>query len=128
MVHGILTASYNIGDGDYLVKLAGHRLDSGEWCEVSLERLQNEFTLRMSSGSEHGEVTVAHGTYKEIKVDPSSVFLGSGKMEEPSFEGMMHNLNKAWLNTINATPPWVRFHTENLECIYICSLKLNSIY
>ncbi|XP_072278551.1 neural-cadherin-like [Pyxicephalus adspersus] len=92
VVHGILTASYNIGDGDYVVKLAGHRLDSGEWCEVSLERLQNEFTLRLTSGAEHGEVTVAHGTYKEIKVDPSGVFLGSGKVDESSFQGCMKDI------------------------------------
>ncbi|XP_018408620.1 PREDICTED: protein crumbs homolog 1-like [Nanorana parkeri] len=92
VVDGILTASYNIGDGNYVVRLAGHRLDSGEWCEVGLERLQNEFTLRLSSGAEHGEVTVAHGTYKEIRVDPSSVFLGSGKVEEPSFQGCMKDI------------------------------------
>ncbi|KAM5138136.1 neural-cadherin-like [Mantella aurantiaca] len=92
VTRGVLTASYNMGDGHYMVPLAGHRLDSGEWCEVSLERLQNEFTLRMSSGSEHGEVTVARGAYKEIKVDPSGVFLGSSEGEEPGFQGCMKDV------------------------------------
>ncbi|XP_068117206.1 neural-cadherin-like [Hyperolius riggenbachi] len=92
VVEGALTVSYNIGDGDYVVKLAGHRLDSGEWNEVALERMQNEFTLRMNGVADHGEVTAAQGTYKEIRMDSSGVILGGSITEEPSFQGCMKDV------------------------------------
>ncbi|KAM9301979.1 neural-cadherin-like [Gastrophryne carolinensis] len=91
--HGTFGVSYNIGDGDYMVTLAGHRLDSGEWHEVHLERIQNEFSLYMNGGgAHHGEVTVANGTYKEIRVDPSSVTLGGSNTEEASFQGCIRDV------------------------------------
>ncbi|XP_073515773.1 neural-cadherin-like [Phyllobates terribilis] len=87
IIRGMLAASYNIGDGDFVVRLPDHRVDSGEWQAVTLERMQNEFTLRVDGGGEHREITAAHGTYKEIKVDPSSIILGSGNLQALSFQG-----------------------------------------
>ncbi|XP_069812096.1 neurexin-2-like, partial [Dendropsophus ebraccatus] len=93
VTHGMLAVSYNIGDGDFAVHLPNHRVDSGEWQEVTLERLQNEFSLRVNSGGEHKEITAAHGTYKEIKVDPSSIVLGSGNLQDLSFQGCIRMLD-----------------------------------
>ncbi|XP_073411096.1 neural-cadherin-like [Dendrobates tinctorius] len=87
IIRGLLVVSYNIGDGDFVVRLLNHRVDSGEWQAVTLERMQNEFTLRVDGGGDHREITAAHGTYKEIKVDPSSIILGSGNLQALSFQG-----------------------------------------
>ncbi|XP_040264889.1 neural-cadherin-like [Bufo bufo] len=87
VTHGMLAVSYNIGDGDFVVRLPNHRVDSGEWQEIALERMQNEFSLRVNGGGEDREITAAHGTYKEIKVDPSSIVLGSGNLHALSFQG-----------------------------------------
>ncbi|XP_053575248.1 putative neural-cadherin 2 [Bombina bombina] len=86
VVDGLLTVSYNIGDGDFVIQLPGHRIDSGEWNMMILERMQNEFTLRLNEGGGQREITEARGMYKEIKVDPHNVILGSSKI---SFQGCM---------------------------------------
>ncbi|KAG8562655.1 hypothetical protein GDO81_015756 [Engystomops pustulosus] len=91
ITHGILAVSYNIGDGDFIVRLPNHRVDSGEWQEITLERMQNEFSLHVYGGGEHKEITAAHGTYKEIKVDPRSIVLGSGNLQALSFQGCIKN-------------------------------------
>ncbi|KAM4723000.1 neural-cadherin-like [Rhinophrynus dorsalis] len=88
VMHGFLTVSYNLGDGDYIVQL-DHKIDTGEWHEVSMERMQNEFMLRVNEGGEWREITAAQGMYKEIKIDPSSVILGSSSSQKLGFQGCM---------------------------------------
>ncbi|XP_063804777.1 neural-cadherin-like [Pseudophryne corroboree] len=91
VLHGLLAVSYNLGDGDYSVTLPSHRIDSGEWTDISLERVQNEFTLSVNGGGEHEDITATHGTYKEIKVDPNRIILGNGNLQELSFQGCIKN-------------------------------------
>uniref|UniRef100_F6ZD41 Uncharacterized protein n=1 Tax=Xenopus tropicalis TaxID=8364 RepID=F6ZD41_XENTR len=81
--------SYNIGDGDLMVQLPDHKIDTGEWNEVTMERIQNEFTLRVNQGNRQREITDAPGTYKEIKVDPNSIILGTDSSHLLSFQGCM---------------------------------------
>ncbi|XP_002934429.3 neural-cadherin [Xenopus tropicalis] len=89
MMAGLLTVSYNIGDGDLMVQLPDHKIDTGEWNEVTMERIQNEFTLRVNQGNRQREITDAPGTYKEIKVDPNSIILGTDSSHLLSFQGCM---------------------------------------
>ncbi|XP_053307550.1 protocadherin Fat 1-like [Spea bombifrons] len=101
--HGLLTVCYNLGDGPNTVTLPDHKIDTGEWNDVGLERMQNEFTLRFNGGGEHREITAAHGTYKEIKVDPRGAILGS--INQSGYQGCIKNarLNGCRLPMENTT-------------------------
>ncbi|NXY46161.1 CADN protein, partial [Ceuthmochares aereus] len=77
VVRGFLVVSYNLGDGDYSVSLPSYRIDNGEWHPITLERNENEFTLRLYEGGGKREVLKAAGAYKEIVIDPSSLVLGN---------------------------------------------------
>ncbi|NXX74863.1 CADN protein, partial [Urocolius indicus] len=77
VVQGFLVVSYNLGDGDYSVKLPSYHIDNGEWHHVTLERNENEFTLRLYEGGGKREIVKAAGIYKEIVIDPSSLVLGN---------------------------------------------------
>lgn len=69
--------SYNLGDGDYSVSLPSYHIDNGEWHHITLERNENEFTLRLYEGGGKREILKAAGVYKEIVIDPSSLVLGN---------------------------------------------------
>lgn len=77
VVHGFLTVSYNLGDGDYAVNLPSYNIDNGEWHHITLERIENEFTLRLFEGGGKREILRAAGACKEIVTDPSSLVLGN---------------------------------------------------
>ncbi|NXJ73147.1 CADN protein, partial [Trogon melanurus] len=77
VVQGFLMVSYNLGDGDYSVSLPSYRIDNGEWHHITLERNENEFTLRLYEGGGRREIVKAAGVYKEIVIDPSSLVLGN---------------------------------------------------
>ncbi|NWI22251.1 CADN protein, partial [Sula dactylatra] len=77
VVQGLLVVSYNLGDGDYSVSLPSYHIDNGEWHHITLERNENEFTLRLYEGGGKREILKAAGMYKEIVIDPSSLVLGN---------------------------------------------------
>ncbi|KFR02399.1 Neural-cadherin, partial [Opisthocomus hoazin] len=77
VVQGFLVVSYNLGDGDYAVNLPSYHIDNGEWHHITLERNENEFTLRLYEGGGKREILKAAGVYKEIVIDPSSFVLGN---------------------------------------------------
>ncbi|NXN44249.1 CADN protein, partial [Rhinoptilus africanus] len=77
VVQGFLVVSYNLGDGDYSVSLPSYNIDNGEWHHITLERNENEFTLRLYEGGGKREILKAAGIYKEIVIDPSSLVLGN---------------------------------------------------
>ncbi|KFV19902.1 Neural-cadherin, partial [Tauraco erythrolophus] len=77
VVQGFLVVSYNLGDGDYSVSLPSYHIDNGEWHHITLERNENEFTLRLYEGGGKREILKAAGVYKEIVIDPSSLVLGN---------------------------------------------------
>lgn len=77
VVQGLLVVSYNLGDGNYSVSLPSYHIDNGEWHPITLERNENEFTLRLYEGGGKREITKAAGVYKEIVIDPSSLVLGN---------------------------------------------------
>lgn len=81
--------SYNLGDGDYSVRLPSYHIGNGEWHHITLERNENEFTLRLYEGGGKREIVKAAGVYKEIVIDPSSLVLGNTYPFNPnkSFQG-----------------------------------------
>uniref|UniRef100_A0A8C3JSM2 Neural-cadherin n=1 Tax=Calidris pygmaea TaxID=425635 RepID=A0A8C3JSM2_9CHAR len=91
---GFLVVSYNLGDGDYSVSLPSYHIDNGEWHHITLERNENEFTLRLYEGGGKREILKAAGIYKEIVIDPSSLVLGNTYPfnQNKSFQGCMKDV------------------------------------
>ncbi|KAM4614092.1 neural-cadherin-like [Discoglossus pictus] len=121
VTHGLLTVFYNIGDGDFMVQLPGHRIDTGEWNRIFMERMHNEFTLRLNDGGEQREVTEAHGAYKEIRVDPRSVIIGSSNAKKTSFQGCMkdarlNNYRLPMENNTNSPVPIISHYGVSEGC------------
>ena len=77
VIQGLLAVFYNLGDGDYNITLPFHRLNDGEWHEVTLDRYGREFTLQLDGGGGRREVTVSPGRSQEIIIDPSAVMIGN---------------------------------------------------
>uniref|UniRef100_A0A803W497 Uncharacterized protein n=1 Tax=Ficedula albicollis TaxID=59894 RepID=A0A803W497_FICAL len=94
VVQGLLVVSYNLGDGNYSVSLPSYHIDNGEWHHITLERNENEFTLRLYEGGGKREITKAAGIYKEIVIDPSSLVLGNTYPfnQNKSFQGCMKDV------------------------------------
>ncbi|XP_014797646.1 PREDICTED: neural-cadherin-like [Calidris pugnax] len=94
VVQGFLVVSYNLGDGDYSVSLPSYHIDNGEWHHITLERNENEFTLRLYEGGGKREILKAAGIYKEIVIDPSSLVLGNTYPfnQNKSFQGCMKDV------------------------------------
>uniref|UniRef100_A0A8C5H0I1 Neural-cadherin-like n=1 Tax=Gouania willdenowi TaxID=441366 RepID=A0A8C5H0I1_GOUWI len=74
---GLISVSYNLGDGDHNLTLPAYRLDNGEWHEVFLDRHDNEMTLRLDGGGGQREVSGQWGRSREIVIDPTVVMLGN---------------------------------------------------
>ncbi|XP_077166172.1 neural-cadherin-like isoform X2 [Paroedura picta] len=94
VAQGLLTVSYNLGDGVAAVSLPSYRLDNGEWHHISLERNDNEFVLRLDGGGGKREILKADGIDKEISVDPSSLVVGNTYpvSQNHSFQGCMKDV------------------------------------
>ncbi|XP_065272866.1 neural-cadherin-like [Emys orbicularis] len=94
VVQGFLTVSYNLGDGDYAVNLPSYNIDNGEWHHITLERIENEFTLRLYEGGGKREILRAAGVRKEIVIDPSRLVLGNtySVNQNQSFQGCMKDV------------------------------------
>ncbi|XP_043937612.1 neural-cadherin-like [Protopterus annectens] len=75
--NGFFAVSYNLGDADHFVKLPSYRIDNGDWHLISLERIHNEFTLKINGGGGKREINRAYGTFREIIIDPDSLILGN---------------------------------------------------
>ncbi|XP_061620755.1 neural-cadherin [Phyllopteryx taeniolatus] len=106
---GLLGVFYNLGDGDHNLSLPMYRLDNGEWHQVSLERHDNEMTLRLDGGGGRREVTGASGRSREIVIDPTLVMLGNTfpSTLNKSFQGCMRDLrlNGRYLPMDSQTAP-----------------------
>ncbi|XP_061877314.1 neural-cadherin isoform X1 [Entelurus aequoreus] len=94
LCQGLLSVSYNLGDGDYNLTLPTYRLDNGEWHQVSLDRHDNEMTLRLDGGGGQREVTGSRGRSREIVIDPTLVMVGNTfpPSSNRSFQGCLRDV------------------------------------
>ncbi|XP_060644294.2 neural-cadherin-like [Anolis sagrei] len=94
VVLGLLTVSYNLGDGAFVVSLPSYQVDNGEWHQISLERNENEFILCLDGGGGKREISKAAGVYKEIILDPNSLVVGNTHPVNQShaFQGCMKDV------------------------------------
>uniref|UniRef100_A0A8C3RIH1 Neural-cadherin n=1 Tax=Chelydra serpentina TaxID=8475 RepID=A0A8C3RIH1_CHESE len=79
---------------NYAVNLPSYTIDNGEWHHIILERIENEFTLRLYEGGGKREILRAAGVYKEIVIDPSRLVLGNTYpvSQNRSFQGCMKDV------------------------------------
>ncbi|XP_017279259.1 neural-cadherin [Kryptolebias marmoratus] len=77
ITEGHLSVQANLGDGPHSLKLLGHRVDVGQWVQVSLSRHDNTFTLRLEQGGGSREVQARLGSHREIVIYPASLMVGS---------------------------------------------------
>lgn len=75
---GHLSVRADLGDGAHALRLAGHRLDIGQWILVSLSRHDNLFALQLEQGGGSREVQARLGSHRKMVIDPTSVMVGSG--------------------------------------------------
>ncbi|TWW67107.1 Neural-cadherin Cadherin-N [Takifugu flavidus] len=94
ILQGLLSVSYNIGDGDHNLTLPKYRLDNGEWHEVFFDRHDNEMMLKLDGGGGQREVTGSQGRSREIVIDPTVVMLGNTFPSgiNKSFQGCMRDV------------------------------------
>lgn len=60
------------------MRLAGHRVDVGQWVLIGLSRHDNLFTLRLEQGGGSREAQARLGSRREIVVHPAGVTVGNG--------------------------------------------------
>uniref|UniRef100_A0A8C8R7D8 Neural-cadherin n=1 Tax=Pelusios castaneus TaxID=367368 RepID=A0A8C8R7D8_9SAUR len=79
---------------NYAVTLPSYNVANGEWHRITLERTENEFTLRLYEGGGKREILRAAGACKEIVIDPSSLVLGNTYpvSQNQSFQGCMKDV------------------------------------
>lgn len=128
VVQGFLMVSYNLGDGDYSVSLPSYHVDNGEWHHITLDRNENEFTLRLYEGGGRREILKAAGIYKEIMIDPSSLVLGNTYPfnQNKSFQGEEFLISVFRIRTYK-TGVWVLHgHIVRSFLVYV-EFKVNRI-
>uniref|UniRef100_UPI003AAF7EDE neural-cadherin n=1 Tax=Centroberyx gerrardi TaxID=166262 RepID=UPI003AAF7EDE len=94
IMEGLLSVRANLGDGAHTLRLAGQRLDGGQWVLVSLRRHDNLFTLRLERGGGAREVEAWLGNRREIVVHPASVTVGNGPNagDKADFQGCLRDV------------------------------------
>lgn len=127
--------SYNLGDGDYSVSLPSYHVDNGEWHHITLERNENEFTLRLYEGGGRREILKAAGAYKEIVIDPSSLVLGNTYpfSQNKSFQGkeFLISVFRIWTHENDVLvlhghmckklSCLCRAHSKQASCVALCN-------
>lgn len=89
MVDGRFGVNFNLGDKEHSLRLNTLRINNGQWVLLTMERYNNEFTLRVNNGGGDHEVTAFVGTDKWFQMDLASVVLGNRlpNHSESDFQG-----------------------------------------
>ncbi|XP_006274014.3 neural-cadherin [Alligator mississippiensis] len=91
MVDGRFGVNFNLGDKEHSLRLNTLRINNGQWVLLTMERYNNEFTLRVNNGGGDHEVTAFVGTDKWFQMDLASVVLGNRlpNHSESDFQGCL---------------------------------------
>ncbi|OXB79892.1 UNVERIFIED_CONTAM: hypothetical protein H355_000922 [Colinus virginianus] len=86
---GYFCVNFSLGDKSHSLRMKTLRINNGQWVLLTMERYNNEFTLRVNSGGGDQEVTSVLGTNRWFEMDWASVVLGNRlpSHSESDFQG-----------------------------------------
>uniref|UniRef100_A0A8D0HKE9 Neural-cadherin n=1 Tax=Sphenodon punctatus TaxID=8508 RepID=A0A8D0HKE9_SPHPU len=94
VVDGQFSVSFSMGGKDHTLKLSTLHIDNGQWVLLTMERYNNEFTLRVNDGGGDREVTTVMGMNKQFQMDSANIILGNHfpNHSESDFQGCMRDV------------------------------------
>uniref|UniRef100_A0A663N2N9 Neural-cadherin-like n=2 Tax=Athene cunicularia TaxID=194338 RepID=A0A663N2N9_ATHCN len=94
MVEGFFSINFSMGEKNHTLRMRTLRINNGQWVLLTMERYNNEFTLRVNSGGGDQEVTSVLGTNRWFEMDWASIVLGNRlpNHSESDFQGCMRDV------------------------------------
>ncbi|NXQ88043.1 CADN protein, partial [Nyctibius grandis] len=94
VVEGFFSVNFSLGDKNHSLRMRTLRINNGQWVLLTMERYNNEFTLRVNSGGGDQEVTSVLGTNRWFEMDWASIVLGNRlpNHSESDFQGCMRDV------------------------------------
>ncbi|KFQ07158.1 Neural-cadherin, partial [Leptosomus discolor] len=94
VVEGFFSVNFSLGDKNHSLRMRTLRINNGQWVVLTMERYNNEFTLRVNSGGGDQEVTSVLGTNRWFEMDWASIMLGNRlpNHSESDFQGCMRDV------------------------------------
>ncbi|NWZ65567.1 CADN protein, partial [Acrocephalus arundinaceus] len=94
VVEGFFSVNFSLGDKNHSLRMRTLRINNGQWVLLTMERYNNEFTLRVNSGGGDQEVTSVLGTNRWFEMDWASIVLGNRlpSHSESDFQGCMRDV------------------------------------
>ncbi|NXK44512.1 CADN protein, partial [Chauna torquata] len=91
---GFFCVNFSLGDKNHFLRMKTLRINNGQWVLLTMERYNNEFTLRVNSGGGDQEVTSVLGTNRWFEMDWGSVVLGNHlpSHSESDFQGCLRDV------------------------------------
>lgn len=93
MVEGFFSVNFSLGDKNHSLRMRTLRINNGQWVLLTMERYNNEFTLRVNSGGGDQEVTSVLGVNRWFEMDWASIMLGNRlpSHSESDFQGKQYD-------------------------------------
>ncbi|KAF2981864.1 hypothetical protein EK904_011818 [Melospiza melodia maxima] len=94
VVEGFFSVNFSLGDNTHFLRMRTLRINNGQWVLLTMERYNNEFTLRVNSGGGDHEVTSVLGVNRWFEMDWASIVLGNRlpSHSENDFQGCMRDV------------------------------------
>ncbi|XP_042642142.1 neural-cadherin-like isoform X2 [Tyto alba] len=94
MVEGFFSVNFSLGDKNHSLTMKTQHINNGQWVLLTMERYNNEFTLRVNGGGGDQEVTSVLGTNRWFEMDWASIVLGNHlpNHSESDFQGCMRDV------------------------------------
>ncbi|KAJ7403125.1 hypothetical protein BTVI_80547 [Pitangus sulphuratus] len=94
VIEGFFSVNFSLGDKNHSLRLKTLHINNGQWVLLTMERYNNEFTLRVNSGGGDHEITSVLGTNKWFEMDWASIVLGNRlpSRSESDFQGCMRDV------------------------------------
>uniref|UniRef100_A0A8C5INF3 CADN protein n=1 Tax=Junco hyemalis TaxID=40217 RepID=A0A8C5INF3_JUNHY len=94
VVEGFFSVNFSLGDKTHSLRMRTLRINNGQWVLLTMERYNNEFTLRVNSGGGDQEVTSVLGVNRWFEMDWASIVLGNRlpSHSENDFQGCMRDV------------------------------------
>ncbi|KAF4798042.1 hypothetical protein TURU_066602 [Turdus rufiventris] len=77
VVEGFFSVNFSLGDKNHSLRMRTLHINNGQWVLLTMERYNNEFTLRVNSGGGDQEVTSVLGLNRWFEMDWASIVLGN---------------------------------------------------